>query len=90
MLMQEIANDQMIRLADRAVAQVLLGSLDSKRGDAQISHPEICRRTGLSLGRVRGALRRLAAGGYFAVIEPSGRELYYGDHARRYLPRSAE
>lgn len=90
MLMQEIANDQNMRPADRTVAQVLLGSLDTKRGDAQISHPEICRRTGLSLGKVRGALRRLAAGGYFAVIEPSGKELYYGDHARRYRPRSAE
>ncbi|MFK4561881.1 DNA-binding GntR family transcriptional regulator [Bradyrhizobium ottawaense] len=86
-MMRVIANDQNMRSADIAVANVLLASLDPGRGDAQISHPEICRRTGLSLGKVRGALRRLAAGGYFAVIEPSGRDLYYGDHARRYRPQ---
>ncbi|MHC2583007.1 winged helix-turn-helix domain-containing protein [Bradyrhizobium diazoefficiens] len=87
MLMQAIDRDQNMRPADRTVAAVLLGSLDPKRGDAQISQPELCRRTGLSLGTVRGALRRLAASGYFAVIEPSGRDLYYGDHARRYRPQ---
>ncbi|MCK1366424.1 winged helix-turn-helix domain-containing protein [Bradyrhizobium sp. 62] len=89
-MMRVIANDQNMRVADIAVANVLLASLDPRRGDAQISHPEICRRTGLSLGTVRGALRRLAAGGYFAVNEPSGKELHYGDHSRRYRPRCAE
>ena len=88
MLMQAIRNDQNMRPADRAVATVLFASLDTKRGDAQISQPELCRRTGLRLGMVRGAIRRLAAAGYFVVIEPSGKELYYGDHSRRYRPQS--
>lgn len=86
----QIMSDQNMKPADIAVANVLLAAFDTKRGDAQISQPEICRRTGLSLSKVRGALRRLAASGRFVVIEPSGKELYDGDHSRRYRPRSAE
>lgn len=89
-LMQAIDRDPNMRPADRTVAAVLLASLDPKRGDAQISQPELCRRTGLSLGTVRGALRRLAASGYFVVIEPSRQELLCGDHSRRYRPQFAE
>lgn len=86
-MMQVIANDQNMRPADRTVAKVLLASLDPRRGDAKLSQPEICRRSGLSLSTVRRSLRRLADAGRFVVIEPSPKEWRDGDHVRRYRPQ---
>lgn len=85
--MQVIANDQHMRPADRAVAKVLFAAIDSRRGDAKLSQPEICRRSGLSLSTVRRSLRRLAEAGRFVVIEPSPKEWLDGDHVRRYRPQ---
>lgn len=89
-MIQTILNDNRMRPADHTVAMVLLAAIDSRRGDAQLSQPEICRRTGLSRGIVRLSLKRLADAGYFTVIAPSLEQMFDGDHARRYRPQPLE
>ncbi|WP_157790540.1 winged helix-turn-helix domain-containing protein [Bradyrhizobium japonicum] len=62
----------MSRDSDLPVATILSYRMLETAGDvAAISHSEICKRSGLSVGAVRHSLRKLTAAGYFKVIRPS-------------------
>jgi hypothetical protein len=85
-LMQVITKDPAMKDADQVVARVLLSAFDPDVGYAALSKPQLVLRTGFSASKVRLALRRLVAAGYFVAIQPTLAEWNAGDTALRHRP----
>ncbi|WP_316228283.1 hypothetical protein [Bradyrhizobium sp. SZCCHNR1039] len=86
-LLKAIAENPEMTGADYRVASVLLKAMDKREGHARLSHMQIIKWSDLSLGVVRGSLRRLTGAGYFKVVRPSEDEYGDGDHVLRYEPQ---
>lgn len=84
-----IAADQHLRKADHVVAGILIKAFHKGRGYTQLTYSQITHRTGLTLGVVRGSLRRLESTGYFKILRPTQREIDDGLHClgNRYVPQ---
>jgi hypothetical protein len=87
-LLQAVRVDPAMNGHDLTVALVLIRKvLDAMHNVVAMSHSEISRESGLSIGMVRRSLKKLNKSVYFHPIHPSQAELDAGGWTLRYIAR---